>query len=156
MRSSAKSDDLYTDDDEDVDEDDPGAVNPFITGDNLLDRLDDLRRRSADLNSRKAVLKVLRRASVSFDPHRLIRDHADLAYYLPRDFCRALTAACRLPMLDLPDLALQVYGLLISPPISELPVARAWLLNLYALGTLPANRRIIADYPASRTALEER
>ena len=147
--------DIYSDDDDD-DEGDPGVVNPFITGDNLLDRLDDLKSKSTDLNSRKAVLKVLRRVSMGFNVDRLLEDHSELAYYLPRDFCRAVAAACQLPGRNLEGLAEQAYSLLRSAPISELPVAKAWILNLYASGSLPSDPRIIVNYPASRTVLEER
>lgn len=58
----------------------PTPDNPFLTSDDLLDRLDELRKRGgSDFSSRKAVLKVLRNFP-EFDVERLVRDHSDLAY----------------------------------------------------------------------------
>jgi hypothetical protein len=49
--------------------DDVAAVNPFLTGDQLLDRLDELSRRDTDLGSQKVILRMLRRGG-PFDPAR--------------------------------------------------------------------------------------
>lgn len=127
----------------------------FLSGSDLLDRLDELHKRDADFSSRKAVLKVLYRLP-EFDPLRLVRDHPNLAYQLPRDFCRALQAACKVGDVDRAALAAEVWRLLLTPPVSELAYARVWLLSLFAGGSLPVDRRIIADFPALASPLEER
>lgn len=85
---------IYADEEID-DEDDSKPDNPFINGNNLLERLDEIRRREgADFSSCKAILKVLRHTP-DFDAIRLLRDHSDLAYHLPRDFCRAIKETCK-------------------------------------------------------------
>lgn len=142
---------------EEHDEDLPAEPdNPFLDGNDLLDRLDELdRRETTDYSSRKAILKVLRRFP-GFDVMRLVRSQGQLAYYLPRDFCRAIQATANHPDTDRLALAEAVWQLLITPPISELAFARMWLLSLYADGSLPPDRRIVLDYPAPPSTLEER
>lgn len=150
--------DAYDDEaDRPVGEDDQvPADNPFLAGDDLLDRLDELHNREAgDFSSRRAVLKVLRRFP-DFDVFRLLRDHRSLAYQLPRDFCRAIQAACERDDIDKEALAIQVWELLKTAPVSELAYARLWLLHLFAGGSLPVDRRIVQDFPAPPSPLEER
>lgn len=135
--------------DEEVDEEDvivddedeaPTPDSPFLTDADLLDRLDELKRRGAtDLSGRKAILKVLQRYP-EYDVMRLLNEHSDLAYYLPRDFGRALRANIDV---DREELEKSVWKLLQSPPISELAHARLWLLNLYANGAIPVDRKIL-------------
>jgi hypothetical protein len=142
---------------EDEDGDDIATVNPFLTGDQLLDRLDELSRRDSDLSSQKVILRILRRVAI-FDPHRLLRDHASLAYYLPRDFSLALVSACNVDAdLDKNALAQRVLELLSTPPICELALARLWLINIFVCGALPSHQDIINGYPVARpNTLEER
>jgi len=131
--------------DEEVDDDeDSGPDNPFLTGEDLLDRLDDLKARGSDFSSRKAILKVLRSIPTSHIS-RLLRDHRDLAYHLPRDFSRAIRASVEANLTEIRDIEAGVWDLLQRPPISELSYARLWLLNLYANGTLPVDRKLIAN-----------
>jgi hypothetical protein len=130
--------------------------NPFVDGDALLGRLDELKRRGgSDYSSYKAILKVLRN-SETFDAYRLINNHKELAYHLPRDFCRAIQAAAKMNHVDVSVLATTVWELLQTPPISELSFARLWLLNLYANGTLPPDRRLVVTPIGTPSALEER
>lgn len=137
--------------------DDIAAVNPFLTGPQLLDRLDELSRREGDLASQKVILRMLRRVAL-FDPNRLLNDHASLAYHLPRDFALAIGQACTIgAVLDKAALAERILQLLATPPICELAFARLWLLNLFVCGALPPDQRILDRYPAARpNALEER
>ena len=143
--------------DEEIDDEDDGVPdNPFVDGDSLLERLDELKlREGAEHSSYKAVLKVLRNTP-GFDAHRLLRDHADLAYHLPRDFCRAIQAACRDGGHDAVQIEAQIWNLLQTPPTSELSYARLWLLNLYVTGTLPVDRKLIANRIGQPSILEER
>jgi len=142
--------------DEEVDDDEATEPdNPFLKGEDLIARLNELKQRGADFSSRKAILKVLRSVS-SFDAAALLRDHADLAYHLPRDFCRAIRASLENDDANIPEVEDAVWELLQKPPISELSYARLWLLNLYANGTLPADRKLIANQIGQPSILEER
>jgi hypothetical protein len=148
-------DDIYGEE-----EDDDDAIvaedNPFLEGDEVLDRLDELKASGAgDSSSRKALLKAFS-AVRDFDVQRLIRDHSDLAYYLPRDFCRAILYAAAEAGWDGSQHAESVWQLLNTAPISELPYARLWLLHLYARGAIPADRRVIDLELRNRSPLEER
>jgi hypothetical protein len=68
--------------DEEVDDDDSAEPdNPFLTGKDLIDRLDELKKQGADFSSRKAILKVLRSIPTT-EISRLLKDHRDLAYHL--------------------------------------------------------------------------
>jgi len=142
---------------EEEDGDDVAALNPFLTGAQLLDRLDELSRRDGDLPSQKVILRMLRHVAI-FDPLRLLNDHATLAYYLPRDFSLAIASACRFGVfLDKSAVAERIFHLLSTPPICELAFARLWLLNLFVCGALPPDQRVVDGYPTARpNALEER
>jgi len=150
------------DDDEDEhtregdEDDDPQPANPFLTGDDLLNRLDELERHEeANFSSRKAILKVLRQFP-DFEVLRFVRTHKRLAYHLPRDFCRALRAACKAGNADRHALGEEIWALILTPPVSELPYARMWLLNLFANGTLKPDWRTVNALPYRLTPLEER
>ena len=146
---------IYGDEEID-DEDDIKPDNPFVDGDNLLERLDELRKQDgADLSSCKAILKVLRNTP-NFDAHRLLRDHGDLAYYLARDFCRAIQATCRAGHNEAAQVEPLIWELLRKPPISELSYARLWLFNLYVTGALPVDRKLIANRIGHPSILEDR
>lgn len=143
--------------DEEIEEDDDNApANPFLEGVHLLERLDELKRRGgSDFSSRKAVLKVMRHFP-DFDAIRLLREHRDLAYYLPRDFCRAIEASCKGENVDVAQVEGEIWSLLQTPPISELSFSRLWLLNLYVNGTLPVDRKLVSRPLARSSVLEER
>lgn len=127
---------IVNDDDDEV----PTTENPFLTSSELLDRLDELKRRGgSDFSSRKAILKVLQRYA-EFDVSRFLKDHSDLAYHLPRDFCRVIRGNMDSDPVELDH---AIWGLLQTPPISELSHARLWLLNLYASGVIPADRKLL-------------
>jgi hypothetical protein len=136
-------------------EDDVTPTNPFLDGDALLNRLDDLKGRGSDFSSRKAVLKVLR-SFPDFDVDRLLQRHQDLAYHLPRDFCRAIQAATKKGHADVSTLEATIWELLRTPPISELSYSRLWLLNLYTNGTLPVDRKLVTTRIGQPSSLEER
>ena len=108
-----------------------------------------------DSSARKALLKAFS-AVRDFDVERLIRDHSDLAYYLPRDFAKAILYASTDGRWDGQRLAEPIWTLLNTAPISELPYARLWLLHLYARGVIPADRRIVDAQLRNRSPLEER
>jgi hypothetical protein len=147
--------DEEVDDADNLTDDDAPATTLFLSPEELLDRLDELAQQdSNDLSSTKAVLKVLRQFP-DFDPSRLVRDHKRLAYYLPRDFCRAITAAVHKAGNASAALIADILLLLTTPPISELAYARLWLLNLFANGTLDPPRNLV-DLPFRLTPLEER
>ncbi len=147
---------LYGEEEMDAGDEDGAVMNPFVTGNNLLERLDEVRRRdTSDFTSSKAILKVLRNVP-DFDVMRLIRNHGDLAYYLPRDFCRAIRAACKIDGQDLVHIEAAIWNLLRTPPISELSYARLWLLNLYVTGALPVDRKLVADCIGTPSILEDR
>lgn len=92
----------------------------------------------------------------NFDVVRLLNDHKALAYQLPRDFCRAIQAACARDDVDKEAVATGIWGLFMAAPVSELAYARMWLVNLFAAGCLPVDRRFVQDYLASPSPLEER
>jgi len=153
--STAYGDEEVDDEEGDEEEDEVSPDNPFLSGEDLMERLNDLKQRGADFSSRKAILKVLRSVS-TFDAAALLRDHADLAYHLPRDFCRAVRASLDVGSSDVDEVEAAVWELLQRPPISELSYARLWLLNLYANGSLPADRKLIGNQIGQPSTLEER
>ena len=149
-------DDIYGDEDDVEDEDAVAVDNPFLGGDDILERLDELKAGGVtDSSARKALLKAFS-AVRDFDVERLIRDHSDLAYYLPRDFAKAILYASTDGRWDGQRLAEPIWTLLNTAPISELPYARLWLLHLYARGVIPADRRIVDAQLRNRSPLEER
>src|SRR3546814_20698820 len=79
--------------DEEIDDEEEIAPNnPFLDGNDLLERLDELKRRSgSDFSSRKAVLTVLSKFP-HFAVYRLLSDHKYLDYQPPLAFCRAIQA----------------------------------------------------------------
>jgi hypothetical protein len=83
----------YGDEDEPRDED--IIANPFISAEFLLERLDEIGdKKGIELSVFKAVLRALRFLP-GIDAIRLLEKHADLLYYVPREFCLALSAASK-------------------------------------------------------------
>lgn len=146
----------YADEEVSLEDEDDVPDNPFLNGTDLLERLDDLKRRGgSDFSSRKAVLRVMRNVP-DFDVHHLLKEHRDLAYHLPRDFCRAIRAASKIEGVDLQQLEAGIWELLQAAPISELSFSRLWLLNLYTNGALPVDRKLISHQFRQPSVLEER
>jgi hypothetical protein len=75
----------YGDADDSRDED--TVANPFISAEFLTERLDVIGdKKGHDLSLIKAILRALRFLP-DIDAARLLEKHADLLYYVPREFC---------------------------------------------------------------------
>ncbi|MEO7505015.1 MAG: RNA-directed DNA polymerase [Sphingomicrobium sp.] len=148
-------DDIYDEQHDDDDVDTVVASNPFISGENILDRLDELKSRGGDNSARRALLKSFS-AVRDFDVKRLLRDHNELAYFLPRDFAKAIIYASSENGWNGAEISETVWLLLNTAPISELPYARLWLLHLYARGVIPADQRLVQLNLRNMSPLEER
>jgi hypothetical protein len=144
----------YGDDDKPVDED--IIANPFVSAESLLDKLDEIGdKKRADLSVFKAILRVLRFLP-SIDAVRLLEKHADLLYYVPREFCLVLSAASRQGGVAVEIARARVMELLAMPPYSDLAFVRSWLLNLFVDSTLPVNLADWQSYDFNRSVIERR
>src|SRR3546814_11645248 len=81
---------------EDEDHKDEDLINnPFISAEFLMDRLDQIGdKKGIDLSVFKAVLRTLRFLP-GIDAVRLLERHAELLYYVPREYCLVLNAAAK-------------------------------------------------------------
>ena len=142
-------------DDDDTSEDD-ALANPFIEADFLLDKLDEIEdKKSVDLSVYKAILRALRFLP-DLNATRLLADHADLLYYVPREFCLALQAASKQLGFDADAVKTRVIELLSMHPYVDLAYVRSWLLNLFVEGALPVKLADWQRYDFSRSVIERR
>lgn len=142
-------------DDDDAQEEDV-ISNPFVSAENLLDKLDEIGdKKGGDLSVFKAVLRALRFLP-GIDAPRLLEKHAELLYYVPREFCLALSAASKQKDFDGKVVSARVMELLGMPPYADLAYVRSWLLNLFVDGTLPVKLADWHNYDFNRSMIERR
>jgi len=144
----------YGDDDEPTDED--LINNPFISAEFLMDRLDQIGdTKQIDLSVFKAVLRTLRFLP-GIDAERLLERHAELLYYVPREYCLALSAAAKQGDFPVDIVKTRVIELLGMSPYADLAFVRSWLLNLFVDGTLPVTLAEWQHYDFNRSVVERR
>jgi len=144
----------YDDDDHASDED--TIANPFMSADFLQARLDEIGdKRGADLSVFKAILRALRFLP-DIDAVHLLEKHADLLYYVPREFCLVLTAASKQEGFKADFVKSRVMELLRMSPYSDLAFVRSWLLNLFVDGTLEVVLSDWNSYDFNRSIIERR
>ena len=144
----------YGDEDDNRDED--AIKNPFISSNFLLDRLDQIGdKKRVDLSVFKAILRALRFLD-GIDAVRLLERHAELLYYMPREFCLVLSAAAKQAGFPSPEVQSKVMELLAMPPYVDLPYVRSWLLNLFVDGTLPLTWSDWKNYDFHNSIIERR
>jgi hypothetical protein len=144
----------YGDDDSGADDD--AIRNLFLTSELLMDKLSQLKaRNNTDLSVFKAVLRALRFLP-DIDATRLLSDHANLLYFIPREFCRAITAAASQDEFPADDVKRRVLELLSMSPYSDLSYVRSWLLNLFVDGSLPVSWVDWQGYDFNRSVIERR
>lgn len=144
----------YGDADDEADED--AVRNPFITSPILLDRLDKLKNSSnADLSIAKAILRALRFVS-NIEIGRLLNDHADLLYFIPREYCLVVSAASKQDEFPTEYAKSRILSLLSMSPYRDLAFVRSWLLNLFVDGSLPVSWPDWAGYDFNRSIIERR
>ncbi|MGJ4888853.1 RNA-directed DNA polymerase [Bradyrhizobium sp. HKCCYLRH3099] len=144
----------YGDDDDPQDED--TISNPFISAEFLLGRLDEIDdKKGIDLSVFKAILRALRFLP-DIDATRLLDKHADLLYYVPREFCLVLSAASKQEAFTDATIKARVIELLTMPPYSDLAYVRSWLLYLFVDGSLPVSLLDWQSYDFNRSVIERR
>ena len=136
--------------------DDDLINNPFISAEFIMDRLDEIGdKKSVDLSIFKAVLRTLRFLP-DIDAERLLERHAELLYYVPREFCLVLNAASKQFGFPTEAVKVRVMGLLGMSPYCDIAFVRSWLLNLFIDGTLPVNLAEWQAYDFNRSVIERR
>jgi hypothetical protein len=144
----------YGDADDSRDEDTVG--NPFASAEFLTERLDVIGdKKGHDLSLVKAILRALRFLP-DIDAARLLEKHADLLYYVPREFCIVLNAASKQEAFPREAVKERVVELLSVAPYCDLPYVRSWLLNLFVDGTLPIALSNWQLYDFNRSVIERR
>ncbi len=144
----------YGDDDDDSEED--IIANPFLTSEFLMDRLDEIAdKKQVDLSVFKAILRALRFLP-DIDAIRLLKKHAELLYYVPREFCLVLSAAAKQDDFKQDEVSERVRELLVKPPFSDLAYVRAWLLNLFVDGSLKLKMTDWQSYDFNQSIIERR
>lgn len=144
----------YGDDDDSQDED--LISNPFLSAKILQDRLDAIGdKKGVDLSVFKAILRALRFLP-DINADHLLEKHAELLYYVPREFCLVLSAASKQDDFSAQTAKARVIELLGMPPYADLAYVRSWLLNLFVDGTLPASLADWKDFNFSRSVIERR
>lgn len=142
----------YGDDDQPKDED----IARSLSAEFLLKKLDEIGdKKGIDLSIFKALLRALRFLP-GIDAIRLLEKHADLLYYVPREFCLVLSAASKEESFATETVRARVMELLGMPPYSDLAYVRSWLLYLFVDGTLPVNAADWHSYDFNRSVIERR
>lgn len=128
----------------------------FISAEFLQERLDELGdKRGADLSVFKAILRALRFLP-DIDAIHLLDKHADLLYYVPREFCLVLSAASKHEGFPAGHVKSRVMELLRMSPYCDLAYVRSWLLNLFVDGTLEVALSDWQNYDFNRSVIERR
>jgi hypothetical protein len=141
-------------DDDPLEED--SIANPFLDAEVLHERLDTIGdKKGIDLSVFKAILRVLRFVP-NINAKHLIEKHADLLYYVPREFCLALSSASKQDGFPVDIVKKRVIELLAMPPYADLPYVRSWLLTLFVDGTLPVSLVDWQGYDFNRSVIERR
>ena len=136
--------------------DEDTIANPFISAEFMLEKLDEIGdKKGIDLSVFKALLRALRFLP-GIDANRLLEKHADLLYYVPREFCLVLSAASKQEAFAGEIVKARVIELLAMPPYSDLAYVRSWLLNLFVDGTLPVSLLDWQSYDFNRSVIERR
>lgn len=144
----------YGEDEDPKDED--LISNPFLSADFLMNRLDEIGDKKAiDLSVFKAVLRTLRFLP-NIDVERLLERHAELLYYVPREFCLVLSAASKQNGFPTESVKARVIELLGMSPYCDIAFVRSWLLNLFIDGTLPVNLSEWQTYDFNKSVIERR
>jgi hypothetical protein len=130
--------------------------NPFLRSEDLMSRLEEVAGKSnVDLSIFKAILRALRFVP-EIDSVRLLDKHADLLYYMPREYCAVLSASGRQDNFNKEYCKSRVIALLGMSPFSDLAYVRSWLLHLFVDGTLPLSMSDWNTYDFNRSILEKR
>lgn len=144
----------YGEEDETKDED--MASNPFLSAEILHNKLDEIGdKKNTDLSLFKAILRALRFLP-DIDAEHLLERHADLLYYVPREFCLALGAASKQEGFPTQAVKVRVLALLSMPPYADMAYVRCWLLNLFVDGTLPVSLSDWNRFDFNRSMIEKR
>lgn len=145
----------YGDDDDSAAEDD-AVRHPFLNSELLMEKIRQLNHsKNTDLSVFKAVLRALRFLP-DIDATRLLSDHADLLYFIPREFCLVIAAAASQEDFPVNDIKRRVLELLAMPPYCDLSYVRSWLLNLFVDGSLPVSWADWQGYDFNRSVIERR
>lgn len=141
---------------DDLHEDEYDINNMFLTSEFLMARLDKISDKiHVDISVFKAILRALRFLP-DIDAHHLLYKHADLLYYVPREFCLAINAASKQEAFAAESAKSRVLELLGMPPFCDLAFVRSWLLNLFIDGTLPVALADWHSFNFSRSVIERR
>lgn len=153
IRLNYGEDEVESEDNDDFSEED--VADPFfMDADDLLNKLKEISDgKSVDLSIYKAILRALR-----FMPQpnvkRLLDEQAELLYYIPREFCLLVRAGTSEENHDI--IKAKMLDLLNRPPFSDMAYVRAWILDLFARGTLKSDKADFANYDFSRSVGEKR
>lgn len=144
----------YGEDEDPKDED--LISNPFLTSKNLMQKIDELGdKKGVDLSVFKALLRTLRFLP-EIDAMHLLEKHAELLYFVPREFCLAISAAAKQDGFDQEAAKSRVLALLKMSPYKDLAFVRCWLINLFIDGTLPVHLPDWNGYAFHETVIEKR
>ncbi len=136
--------------------DDDTIRNPFLSSNMLMDKIDEISRKdNPDLSIFKAILRAIRFLP-NIDSLRLVNTHAELLYFIPREFCLTLKAASGQENFPREEIKKRVLELLRMPPYSDLAYVRSWLINLFVDGTLPVSAPDWSKYDFNRSVIERR
>lgn len=142
--------------DDDAPDEEETFDNPFLSAEILHGKLDTIGdKKGVDLSVFKAVLRVLRFLP-NINATHLLDKHADLLYYVPREFCLVMNAASKQEGFPSDFVKKRVVELLGMPPYADLPYVRSWLLALFVDGTLPVSLGDWHGYDFSRSVIERR
>jgi hypothetical protein len=131
-------------------------ANPSISSELLMRKLDEMGdKKRIDLSVFKAILRALRFLP-GIDAILLLEKHAELLYYMPREFCLVLSAASKQEAFASNHVKARVMELLSMPPYSDLAYVRSWLLYLFVDGTFSVELTDWRSYDFNRSVIEQR
>jgi retron-type reverse transcriptase len=142
------------DEEDDLTED--ASKSYFMTADKLFDKMDELSSGGdADISIYKAILRALRfLPNVKVD--RLLDNHRNLLYFIPREFCLLLRSALNDDPGELDSVKKVLLSLINTSPFSDLTFVRAWVLDLFTRGPLIPDPADFTNYDFSRSTYEKR
>lgn len=147
----------YGDDDlsEDEDEDDV-ADSMFLDANDLVGKIKELDEYGAkDMSIFKAILKAIRIVG-GVDPSLLLEHYSQFLYFIPREFCLALSKMDKDSNEKVVSAKETMLKLLSQSPFRDLQLARYWILDLFVRGVLPFTWDDFRDYDFNRSVVERR
>lgn len=122
----------------------------------LIEKLKEVSGRvNADYTAIRVILKALRAVIVD-DPISLIKNHINLLYYTPRDFCILIGGIAQRQPGIAPEIAELLVEYICQEPYKDMALSRIWTSHLFTVQALPITELLRTKMKLTQTPIERR